>query len=43
MMDQNETTVPDRLRILEKRIEELEKIVHEDMLLDEYLKIQGFK
>ena len=43
MIDQNETTILDRLRLLEKRIEELEKIVHEDMFLDEYLKVQGFK
>ena len=45
MIDWKESDIPDRLRVLEKRIEELEALVkkEKDLLLDEYLKTQGFK
>ncbi len=45
MLDCKENNIPDRLRILEKRIKELEEILkkEKDLFLDEYLKAQGFK
>ena len=45
MIDWKENDISDRLRLLEKRIEELEALVkkEKDLLLDEYLKTQGFK
>ena len=45
MIDWKESDIPDRLRVLEKRIEKLEALVkkEKDLLLDEYLKTQGFK
>ena len=45
MTDWKENDISDRLRLLEKRIEELEALMkkEKDLLLDEYLKAQGFK
>ncbi len=45
MIDWKESDIPERLRVLEKRIEELEALIkkEKDLLLDEYLKTQGFK
>ena len=45
MLDCKENNILNRLRILEKRIKELEEILkkEKDLFLDEYLKAQGFK
>lgn len=45
MTDWKERDIPERLMVLEKRIEELEALVkkEQDLLFDEYLKARGFK
>lgn len=45
MTDWKEGDIPERLRVLEKRIEILEEIIkkEKEQLLDEYLKALGFK
>ena len=45
MRDWKERDIPERLRILEKRVEELEALLKKerDILSDEYLKAMGLK
>ena len=45
MIEREENELIYRIRMLEKRIEELETLLNKekDLLLDEYLKAQGFK
>ena len=45
MTELKENNLVEMIRLLEKRIEELEKVLkkEKDLLLDEYLKVQGFK
>ena len=45
MLESKVNEIQDRLRLLEKRIQEIEELLkkEKDLFLDEYLKAQGFK
>ena len=45
MTDRKDRDIPEKLRVLEKRIEELEELIkkEKDLLFDEYLKALGIK